>query len=109
MRLICPHCQQPVTLPDAAAGHPTPCPQCGQTVTPPALTGAAIDAAPEPTVAPRPVPPAPAPVIRERSPEPVITPSVGATRTAGDPWLRITLRRDVAHWLAPVGLVLVFV
>jgi hypothetical protein len=125
MRLICPHCQQSVTLPDpppvpspAAGGGPgwgpTPCPLCNQSITPPALTGAAIDAAPVPPPAAPPttnvgrqapgfVNPAPAP-----TPSPVDQGSY-SPRSAGHPWFHITLRREVAHWLTPGALVVAFV
>jgi hypothetical protein len=109
MRLICSHCQLSVTVPDTAAGTPTPCPSCGQSITPPALTGAAIDAAPEP-VAPAPSHVPPAPVTA-----PAQTPGADATRLAssilpvGAPWLHLTLRREVAHWLAPGALVVAFI
>src|SRR5437660_1535662 len=112
MRLFCPHCQQAVTLPDAAAGLPTPCPNCGKSITPPALTGAAIDAAPEP-------PPPPPPVIvtsRERERPEIVQPPVAHApgspsyaSAAGRPWLHLALHRDAAHWLAPAALVLVFI
>jgi hypothetical protein len=111
MRLICPHCQQSVTVPDTTAGQPTPCPNCKQTLTPPALTGAAIDSAPEPVVAPRPAP-APPPIragsVSDGKPEPSLT-LPARTISPGEPWLRLTLRRHIAHWLAPVGLVVALV
>ena len=106
MRLICPHCQQSVTFPDSAAGLPTPCPPCGQSITPPALTGAAIDAAPVP------------PLRGQRRSEtgrvsvdpavPSLTLRLGRPSPA-PPWVHLTLRRDAAHWLAPVALMLAFV
>ena len=109
MRLICPHCQLPVTVPDTTAGIPTSCPACNQSITPPALTGAAIDAAPEPAA-----PPSPPPASSRVPPPPVAapaqTPGPDATRlaSAGRPWLRLTLRRDFAHWLAPAALIVAF-
>lgn len=116
MRLICPHCRLSVTVPDAAAGTLTPCPSCKQPITVPAMTGAAIDAAPDPVVAPR---PAPVPSSRTERPE---EPAKSSDRSAtsypdtaritpppGAPWLRLTLRRDVAHWLAPGALLLALV
>jgi hypothetical protein len=110
MRLICPHCQQSVTLPETAAGMPTPCPACGQSITPPALTGAAIDAAPEPVAPPPPPPPAPASRERERPEIVAQTPvayAPGSPKLAA-PWFHLTLRREVAHWLAPGALVVAF-
>jgi hypothetical protein len=107
MRLICPHCQVTVTVPESAAGAPTPCPQCGQSIKPPALTGAAIDAAPEPT-APQPVTPASrvAPAPGGLTAQTPVAHAPGSP--AGAPWLHLTLRRDVAHWLAPAALVVAF-
>jgi hypothetical protein len=118
MRLICPHCRLSVTVADTAAGRITQCPSCDQPITVPALTGAAIDAAPEPLASSRPAtnPAAAASRERERPDEPVRSqrPSASPPDTAkiaglGAPWLRLTLRRDVAHWLAPAALVVVFV
>ena len=113
MRLICPHCQLSVTLPDVAT--PAPCPQCGASITPPALTGAAIDAAPEPVVAPASAV-APPPAVSPPASRVASAAGVGAGRPVGadaarlarSPWFHLTLRREVAHWLAPGALVLVF-
>src|SRR5581483_5984928 len=127
MRVICPHCRQSVALPDAAAGTPTPCPLCGQLFTPPALTGAAIDAAPPPVVK-EPNPPAPFPLREggESSKDPLGSSppfplreggagGLGSAKTAGGlgssstPWFHLTLRREAAHWTAPVALVVALV
>src|SRR3954470_7254964 len=102
MRLICPHCQQLVTVSDGSG--PTPCPSCHQSITPPALTGAAIDAAPEPSPPPKPAPPPRTAVVRDGPAVPPFAPPP-PSNPAGRPWLRMTLRRDVAHWLAPAALV----
>src|SRR5581483_1599644 len=121
MRVICPHCRQSVALPDAAAGTPTPCPLCGQLFTPPALTGAAIDAAPPPVVK-EPNPPAPFPLREggESSKDPLGSSppfplreggagGLGSAKTAGGlgssstPWFHLTLRREAAHWTDPVA------
>jgi hypothetical protein len=106
MRLICPNCQQSVTVPDTAAGQPTPCPNCTKTLTPPALTGAAIDAAPEPVATPRPVP---TPPSSQNVPIKETTPVAYPTSSPGDPWMRLTLRRHAAHWLTPGALVVALV
>src|SRR5687768_1887464 len=113
MRLTCPHCQQSVAVPDSAAGQATPCPLCGQTFTPPALVGAAIDAAPEPAPkAPQPAvrppaatPPAGSPTADVPRPATAESPGAAATSLAGAPCCRLTLRRSVIPWLAPVALV----
>jgi hypothetical protein len=111
MRLICPHCRLSVTIPDTTAGKLAPCPDCGQPITVPAMTGAAIDAAPEPALTPPPS------RERERADDP-FKPSPRSTAPPPDtaripgmitPWLRLTLRRDVAHWLTPAALAVAFV
>src|SRR5207248_8280560 len=99
MRLVCPHCRLLVTVADSAAGRLAECPSCHQPITVPELTGAAIDAAPEPAAPP------PAPPVRvarpesstgvagdEQSSRPSKTPGVPPV-SAGAPWLRLTLRR----------------
>lgn len=104
MRVLCPSCQQLVTLPDTAAGQMTPCPLCTRPFAPPALTGAAVDAAPPP-----PVPPlesrASKPDLRI-APEPVPpTPSYGSSERC----CTCTVRKDVVRWIAPIALFLAFV
>jgi hypothetical protein len=112
--MICPHCRQLVTLADSAAGRPTPCPSCGNIITPPALTGSAIDAAPDPPPTDTLTPPPPAnppaagpaavgPSARRRQP-PVEAPAAYSTGSTERPWLRLALRREAAHWLAPGAL-----
>lgn len=105
MRMICPHCQQAVTVPDTSAGQPTPCPNCNQMLTPPALTGAAVDAAPPPV--PRPAPtPAPRMPIETSS----AARSAAPTRSSsGAPWLRIALPRELVYWTAPIALLIAFI
>src|SRR5437868_7131700 len=118
MRVICPHCQKPVTLPDAAAEQATPCPTCGQTFTAPALLAAPGDDAPaaatplpdakaapaeayvltaEPVRPAAPVPPPPAAEPKEPKPRPA---------AAGPRGMRFVLRRRVVHWFGPAALVL---
>jgi hypothetical protein len=108
MRLICPHCQVSVTVSDTAAGTPTPCPQCNQSITLPALTGAAIDAAPVPPPPPSRIAPAPA-VAPAPSPAADLPRLAEPSRSGVAPWLRLTLRREVAQWLAPGALILAFI
>ena len=108
MRLICPHCQQTVTVPDDTAGKPTPCPNCGQSITPPALTGAAIDAAPVP--APPPVAsggrevPGPTDLPKDQGTYAPHAPVIGRS-----PWLHLTLKREVVRWTAPIALMVALV
>jgi hypothetical protein len=115
MRLICPHCQKTVSLPDAAAGQPTPCPLCGHVFTPPALAGAALDLPPE---APAPRPPAPAPAAPPRVNEPPASRPVAGAATAPaaapatspgtERCCRLSLRRDVLRWVVPIALGVTF-
>lgn len=106
MRMICPHCQQAVTVPDASAGQPTPCPNCSQMLTPPALTGAAVDAAPPPV--PRPAPtPAPRVPIETSSAARAAAPV--RSSSSDSPWLRITLPRELVYWTAPIALLIAFI
>jgi hypothetical protein len=107
MRLICPNCQKPVTIPDTTGG-PTPCPNCNQPITPPALTGAAIDAAP--------APPPPTPIRAgsvsdglRQGPSMTLPAPTSPTASTGKPWLHLTLRREVAHWLAPGALIVALI
>lgn len=108
MRLLCPHCQQTVAIPDSSAEQPTPCPLCGHVFTPPAL----LDLPPQP---PQPPPPpstrspvpsnGPTERERPRRPEPERpAPSGGYAHTATG-----TLRPEVVRWFAPVGLGLALV
>jgi hypothetical protein len=108
MRITCPHCQQSVTVPDAAAGQPTPCPRCGDIFTPPALAGAALDLPPAPPPPASPMtpasayPPASKPVAAASTAQ---SPSPSSAPTSGtQPCCRCVLRRDVVQWLAPAGL-----
>jgi hypothetical protein len=106
MRVLCPSCQQLVNLPDSAAGQLTPCPLCSRTFTPPALTGAAVDAAPPPTFPP----------VETRSSKPDLriaqesapqspSPSYGSLERC----CTCTLQKEVVVWIAPVALFLAFV
>jgi hypothetical protein len=113
MRVLCPSCQQLVTLPDSSAGQPTACPLCSKTFTPPALTGAGIDAAPPPS------PPMVAPPTRTAEtiripeanvarPTPTGTPTA-STSVAGERCCTCTLHRDAVRWIAPIALFVSFI
>jgi hypothetical protein len=104
MRVLCPSCQQLITLPDTAAGQMTPCPQCGKAFTPPAMTGAAIDAAPPPA----PVMPPPRPTESYRPPESIVVSQSPASKTDRDSSCTCTLHKRGVRWIAPVALFLVF-
>lgn len=105
MNILCPSCQKRVAVPDEAAGKPTPCPLCGETFTPPALTPAAIDSAPPPI--PKPAPPPPAPPAAP--PAPATTTAPSEPSRSGDPCCSLTLGRRWVRWLAPIGLIAAFV
>ncbi len=78
MELLCPTCQQQLTLPDTSAGQPVKCPQCGGVFTTPTLSGV-----PEPFVAPPPAPaPAVAPIVQ---PPPVLPAPVTAVDQVSSP------------------------
>src|SRR5437764_7568707 len=107
MRVLCPSCQQLVTVPDASAGQSTPCPQCGKVFTPPALTGAALDAAPPPPLSP----PRNAESIRipdtvssAGSVAPPVAPSTVATARS----CTCALHKNGIRWVAPVALFAAF-
>jgi hypothetical protein len=57
MNLLCPNCQQPLSVEEQYAGQLMKCPKCGGNFTVPALP----QAAPVPSLAPEPAPAAPAP------------------------------------------------
>ena len=111
MRVLCPSCQQLVTVPDSAAGQMTACPQCGKSFMPPALTGAAIDAAPPPP------PPIAAPRVADstRPPDGSAPATIAGAATAtpvrptSDRCCTCTLRKDVVRWVAPIALFVCFV
>lgn len=106
MNILCPSCSKRVAVPDEAAGKPTPCPLCGTTFTPPALTPAAIDAAPPPV--PKPTPAAPPPPPPFSPPATVAAPDAEPT-PAGNKCCSLTLSRRWVRWLAPVALIVAFV
>lgn len=107
MNILCPSCGKRVAVPDEAAGKPTPCPLCGTSFTPPALTPAAMDAAPLPMPKAPPAPPPPAPPTYP-PPASVSAPPAEPAR-AGDPCCTMTLHRDWVRWLAPLALIAAFV
>src|SRR6516225_5171125 len=60
MELMCPHCQQKLTIPDQYAGQLMRCPLCNGTFTAPALS-----APPPPVFSMTPEPPPPSPISTE--------------------------------------------
>lgn len=121
MRVICPHCQKSVTLPDSVADQATPCPACSQMFTAPVLLTApetppieppkaepakpetyGVAPAPErPTIAPPTASPVPAGEVKSMAPRPAAESAPGA--------VRFTLSKTAMIWLGPVGLVVFFV
>lgn len=57
IRQICPHCFQPVELPDAAGGTDAPCPRCGKPIPVPGAYTPTVDPAAGPAVSAAPPPP----------------------------------------------------
>src|SRR5437868_1794051 len=72
MKLFCPHCLKPITVPDEAAGTDTTCPECGKSFPAPARYNPVVNVEPPP-VAPVPPTPLPQPV-----PPPGLVPSAPA-------------------------------
>jgi hypothetical protein len=105
MRVLCPSCQQLVTLPDSAAGQMTPCPQCSKAFTPPALTGAAMDAAPPPV----PSMPQPRPTEPYRPPETKVVSQTPSPTSSSERACVCTLHKNGVRWIAPAALLLAFV
>lgn len=115
MELLCPNCQQRVTVPDQFAGQVMKCPHCNNTFTTPSLAPTTASAfvpppAPAAPVAAEPVaaPPASAPATADAvpaahapSPEPV----TGDYRHR----LGISLSPRVLPWIAVGALVIVFI
>lgn len=107
MNITCPHCQKPVTVPDAAAERPTPCPACGNIFTSPALMGEPPPAAPPIAVRE----PAPVTASAVLAPAPAAPPIAATPKPAvvdTDRGLTLKLSRYVVKWIGPVALVLLF-
>jgi hypothetical protein len=130
MRLICPNCQQAVTIPDSDAGKTVTCPNCAHAFPAPQLYSTP---AYEPSV---PLPPPPAPSYTPALPlavktEPATAPTTSANGSAAPPppptttpaadtpahpvtpegyaHLRsVALSRKVCEWLVPACLTLIF-
>ncbi len=132
MELLCPNCQKKLTVPEQYAGQLMRCPLCQGTFTVPTLATAAAAESPEaysglaqppkaetytvaaepPTATPASAAAAEAPrttsapvqPAAEASSAPPRTPSAGFTRVH-----TISVNPKVVPWLAPAGLVLVFI
>jgi hypothetical protein len=132
MELLCPQCQQRLTIPDQYAGQVMRCPLCNGTFTAPALTASPppvppvqdvpppVFSAPPPSVpyellpaVPPPLPPEPARApkrdtgIKEGAPpppRPLLPPPGDYTHS-----FKIGLSPRIVPWITPVGLFLAFV
>lgn len=100
MRVLCPHCQKTVTIPNEKAEQPTTCPECGHIFNAPALMNALPD---------EPAPPPPVrqytPPATSQSPPPPTAPSAATNAEAK---ARLTLPKTVVPWIGPVALILLF-
>jgi hypothetical protein len=109
MNLLCPNCQKPISVLEQYAGQPMQCPLCNGTFTVPALPATASETY---ALKHEPAPPAPAtepgahPEAASQPPAVATAPPAPGEYAHGFTW-RVHPR--VVPWLAPVGLVLVFV
>lgn len=111
MRLLCPNCQQSITLPDSDASKTVTCPQCGKPFDAPQMY------VPPPIESPATQPPPPPPPFTQIAPEPVpaaSTPdSIPVTPPPATPagyahFHSITINRKLCEWLVPIALTLAF-
>ncbi len=108
MELMCPQCQQKLTIPDQFAGQLMRCPLCNGTFTAPALSAPpppVFSLAPEPPPLPPPLPSAPEPMQQapplEELPPPL--PPGDYSRS-----LKIVFSPNVIPWITPAGLLFIF-
>jgi hypothetical protein len=121
MELLCPQCQQRLTIPDQYAGQVMRCPLCNGTFTAPTLTAAAPPEVPPPpppvlsTIPPLEIAPSAPPPERPRPgrdtglklgapPAPPPPPPGNYTRS-----FKMTVNPKVLPWIAPGGLFLVLI
>jgi hypothetical protein len=106
MRVQCPHCKQDVTLPNEKAEQAVSCPSCAQIFNAPALMNAMPDEpAPTPPVRQYVPPIAPA---SPPPPAPSVAPPI-ATSSGLETCCRMSISKQVVHWVGPVALLLLFV
>jgi hypothetical protein len=112
MELLCPNCQQRVTVPDQYAGQVMQCPLCHNTFTTPSLTTAAAPAyIPPPASPPPPEPFVPLSVpAAHAETEPVVSATAPA-QAPGDYRRHLTIwfSPRVLPWIAVASLVIAFV
>src|SRR6516225_9348759 len=110
MELMCPHCQQKLTIPDQYAGQLMRCPLCNGTFTAPALSAPpppVFSMTPEP-----PPPPPPSPISTEPMQPSSLPPPLPETLPPLAPGeysrsLKIVFSPRVIPWITPAGLLLV--
>jgi hypothetical protein len=115
MEILCPQCQQKLTISDQYAGQMMRCPLCNGTFTapslapplaaPPATYGMAV----EPAAAPLPVPPGPETISYQESPAVVVQEPTAPPPSPGEysKSLRLKISSRILPFLAPISLVLV--
>ncbi len=111
MRLLCPFCQQSLTVPDDSAGKPINCMYCGQQFAAPQLysTPAPLAESVPVTVPASAIPRNLPPQMPEKPPVQLpdsveSAPTVGYARTKS-----LTLNPAVVRWVAPAALFVIFV
>src|SRR5712691_9866367 len=110
MELMCPNCQQKLTIPDQFAGQLMRCPLCNGTFTAPALS-----APPPPVFSMAAEAPPPAPPL-STAPEPTPPPTLEPIPETMPPPLpgeyahsfKIVFSPRVIPWITPAGLLCVF-
>src|SRR5262249_26778383 len=104
MQITCPHCQKSVTIADASAGQPTPCPSCGHIFTAPALMNEPLSGSP---AVPSPAPPVPPPEsARAPTPEPKADERPMLPLERG---FTFKISPRVVRWIGPIALIVLFV
>ena len=104
LKLFCPHCLKPVSVPEDSAGKDAPCPECGKAFPVPSRYNPIVSTSPPPIVPP---PPLPSPVEAVASPTPpaplpqITTPALptGYTHSRG-----FTISPCVVAWIPAVAL-----
>jgi hypothetical protein len=114
MELLCPNCQQRVTVPDQFAGQVMKCPHCTNTFTTPSLAPATASSFVPPAAPPTPVTAEPLPAVSSAPAAAEAVPAVQATPSepvTGDyrHRLAISLSPRVLPWIAVAALVIVFI
>ena len=105
MELLCPSCQQKLTIPDHFAGQMAKCPMCNHTFTAPELPATPAAAFVPAPSSPTPLPGAPvvtpAPVIA--NPAPAVTPALAPADGHGTATPPPAVPGLAPHEIAPVG------